>query len=290
MVSIILPVYNSEYYLEDCLLSILNQTFEAFELIIIDDGSTDNSINIIKRFEHSDRRIVAVYKINSGITNTLNKGISLAKYNIICRMDADDISHPQRLEKQIKLIEDYDIIGSNASLINDKGKIIGKVVLPKFNKEIEQSLLRYKPSLIHPSIMFNKKKVKLFQNNLVYNEDFMVAQDLDLWIRNLRSCRFYNIQENLIQLRKHPSNVSSVRSEEQLINSIIIVESFKRNLSIDSGQIRRLRQILLKDLKDWKRTALSKALRFMLPGRFHQYIEHRIKHIIIKNTINSLYD
>ena len=105
LVSVILPVYNAQKYLEEAIESIINQTYTNFEFIIIDDGSGDNSLNIINKYQKQDSRILVITRENKGLVYTLNEGINQAKGKYIARMDADDISLSNRFEKQIELLE-----------------------------------------------------------------------------------------------------------------------------------------------------------------------------------------
>ena len=126
MISVLMPVYNSELYLEDAVQSILDQTYKNFEFIIIDDGSVDNSLAILESFK--DNRIKLVKKKNNtGYTSLLNESINYAKYDYLARMDSDDVSNKDRLLKQFKFLEknkDYSVVGSNIRLINTKGEFI----------------------------------------------------------------------------------------------------------------------------------------------------------------------
>ncbi|MDD4353774.1 MAG: glycosyltransferase family A protein, partial [Candidatus Nanoarchaeia archaeon] len=129
-ISVIMSAYNTERYIAEAIESILNQTFKDFEFIIIDDGSTDDSLKIIKRYVKKDRRIKLIHnKKNIGLTKSLNKGLKIAKGQYIARMDADDISLPQRFQIQYDFLEknkDIFLIGTTAFLIDDKGDRLGR--------------------------------------------------------------------------------------------------------------------------------------------------------------------
>ena len=123
-ISVLMPVFNSERYLKTAIESILNQTFQDFELIIVDDGSTDASENIIRSFE-SEKIFSYKNAGNIGLIATLNRGIDLCRGKYIARMDADDVSLPTRLEKQFNFLKknpEYALVGSNAERIDDKNK------------------------------------------------------------------------------------------------------------------------------------------------------------------------
>lgn len=180
LVTIGLPVYNSGEFLVRSIKSILEQTYENFELIITDDGSTDNSHNIIRSFK--DQRIIYIpdYK-NKGISFRLNQQIEMAKGEYFCRMDSDDIMLPWRLQEQVNFLinnPQVDIIGSGAYVIDDNDKIIGQrsgttpyqVTLKKLYSGV---------AFIHPTVM---GKTKIFRH-LKYNEMLKGVEDMDLWYR-----------------------------------------------------------------------------------------------------------
>ncbi|WP_209299734.1 glycosyltransferase family 2 protein [Escherichia coli] len=127
MISVVMPVYNSEKYLAEAIQSILNQTHKNFELICINDGSTDKSQEIIEYFSSRDARIVVINQPNKGVVSSLNLAISLAKYDYIARMDADDISHPTRLDKQIRYMtsnKDISILGTAYNYVDINGRVL----------------------------------------------------------------------------------------------------------------------------------------------------------------------
>src|SRR5690606_30041678 len=123
MITVLMPVYNAEKYLREAIDSVLNQTFKNFEFLIIDDGSNDASVEIIESYKDSRIRLIH-NQTNSGISYTLNRGIHLSSFDLIARMDADDISHKQRLEKQYKYAlkySDYSLFSSWVRIINNDG-------------------------------------------------------------------------------------------------------------------------------------------------------------------------
>ena len=202
LLSIIMSVYNNERTLKDTMNSIINQTYEEFEFIIVNDCSTDNSIEIIKEYMKNDNRIKLIEnKINLGLPKSLNKAFNQSKADYIIRIDGDDICMLNRFEKQIKFMEEnqeIDILGTGAILINQEGKDMGKINMPKTNSEIYKAI-KYKNPMIHPSIMMKRE---VLENLNGYDEKLRKAQDLDLWSRALdQNMNFYNIQEYLIKYR-----------------------------------------------------------------------------------------
>ncbi|WP_286295413.1 glycosyltransferase [Vibrio apostichopi] len=181
-VSVVLPVYNAEKYIHDAIESTLNQTYKDFELIIIDDGSTDRSLDIINSFE--DERIVVVSRDNKGLVASLNEGVSLSKGKFIARMDADDINHPKRLEIQVKQFssnKDLVLHCSNVRYIDSFGVVTGFSGVPLSNRGLKKKLRRGN-CIFHPSVMFLKSAFDIVggYDRVVdkYFEDYILWLDL----------------------------------------------------------------------------------------------------------------
>lgn len=215
LVSVIMPVYNGEKYLREAIDSILNQTFKDFELLLINDASTDNSEEIINSY--NDSRIIYIKnEQNLGLIKTLNKGLDLAKGEFIARMDADDISSPERFAKQIALFESNPEIGVCGTWFtlfreNHEDKIIKH---PEHNDSIKIGLLT-SCFIGHPTVMMRKKAIE----NYRYDVNYQAAEDFELWTRLVRVIKFYNIQESLLKYRFHASNMSVLENSTQSENS-----------------------------------------------------------------------
>lgn len=201
-VSVIMAVYNNEKTLPEAINSILSQTYKCFELIIVDDCSSDDSMEVIKDYAKQDDRVVLIKnEMNLGLPISLNKAIKISKGDYIVRMDGDDICIVDRLEKQVGYIKDnqaVDILGAGAILISQAGVEIGSVNMPETDKEIKNTM-RYNNPMIHPSIVIKKSVLEELGG---YDENLRKAQDLDLWLRAVDLGKvFYNIQEPLIRYR-----------------------------------------------------------------------------------------
>ena len=204
-ISVILPVYNGGKYLKEAIDSILNQTFKNFELIIVNDGSTDESLYIIRSYK--DERIKLINQKNTGLSKALNNGIKLAKGKYIARMDQDDISHPERLKKQIKFMEshtDYVAIGTYANYISKNGEFLYTSKTPYKSEDLKNGL-PYVCPFVHSSVMMRVdalKKVGGYKNvgRYFYQEDIL------LWIDLSKEGEFYNILESLLNFRITPSS------------------------------------------------------------------------------------
>ena len=214
-ITVLLPVYNCELYIKTAVESILNQTFTNFELLIIDDASTDATVSILKKFD--DPRIQLIEKpLNSGYTNSLNYGLKIAKGQYIARMDADDISYPERFARQIAYLDNHpDVVvcGTTYKIVdNDK-----KIILPQDHEAIKIGLL-WGNCVSHPSVMIRKKIVDDF--SIRYDTSKEPAEDYDMWVRLLSIGKLHNLKEILLEYRVYGNQVSRKRAEEQKKNDI----------------------------------------------------------------------
>ena len=213
LVSVLMPVYNAQKYLAQAIESILSQTYSHFELVIIDDGSTDGSADIIRSFH--DKRIVFVENPgNLKIIATLNRGIDLCRGKYIARMDADDVSMPDRLEKQVRYMEQNPqvaLCGSWVRLTNADGKVTGRVRNVAVPEQVKISLLFSVP-FVHPSVMMRAEIIKEFR----YSPHALHCEDYDLWLRlAAQNYPMTNIPEYLLHYRWHSENISQEKNEEQ---------------------------------------------------------------------------
>ncbi|APY10007.1 hypothetical protein BWZ22_01545 [Seonamhaeicola sp. S2-3] len=210
VVSVIMPVYNCEMYIEEAIYSILNQTFEDFELLIIDDCSTDKTKDIIKRLD--DNRIIFIEKTkNTGYTNSLNHALQLVRGKYIARMDGDDVSLLDRFKAQVDFLEsNVDVVACGTIFkYLDTDTVIS---LPEYDDEIKLAMLKGN-SMAHPSIMMRSSVIK--ENNIKYNEEREPAEDYDLWVELMAFGKLHNLQKVYLDYRKHTSQVSVVRRKQQ---------------------------------------------------------------------------
>jgi glycosyltransferase involved in cell wall biosynthesis len=226
-ISVLLPVYNCELYIIEAIDSILNQTFTDFELLIIDDASTDNTVSIIKSY--TDSRIILTQKpINLGYTDSLNYGLKIAKGEYIARMDGDDISMPNRFEKQIAFLDknqDVVLCGANYTIIgSDKC-----TQLPNKNDEIQIQFIRNN-CIAHPVVMFRNSVFK--ENAIFYDVTKEPAEDFDLWVRLLNYGKLHNLPDTLLMYRVHQNQVSNLQSKKQQNVSIDTKFNLFKNLEI----------------------------------------------------------
>lgn len=215
IISVVMSVYNEEDFLSDAINSILNQSEQNFEFIIIDDASTDKSVDIIKGYE--DQRIrLYVNPENRGLTKNLNKGLRLARGSFIARMDGDDISHPDRFRKQLKYLEQHREIMLCSCCIRSFGQI--QTVEKKHKRTSEQLrvMMLFQPVLMHPGFMMRRK---LIEDGMFYDESFRTAQDYDFQVRVSEKYDVGIVNCTLLNYRVHKKQVSNIRNNEQSSNA-----------------------------------------------------------------------
>ena len=224
LVTVFMPVYNGSKYLQEAIESILNQSYQNFELLIINDGSTDNSEDIILSFTDSRIRYVA-NKTNIGLIGTLNIGINSAKGEYIARMDQDDFSLCDRIEKQVEFLNTNKEIG----LVGTAFKFIGDENYHSYfldNDNIKLALLFYN-SLSHPSVMFRKEIC--IQHSMFFREEYIHAEDYKMWTDFIIKTKVANLPEVLINYRKHETQISQVYKMQQKNMAAQIQEEYLLN-------------------------------------------------------------
>lgn len=218
-VSVLMSVYNGEPFLSDAIKSILNQTFKDLEFIIIDDGSTDRSCDIIEKFKANDPRVIFLKQANQGLVASLNKGLGIAKAPLIARMDADDIALEKRLEKQVNYMNSNPevlALGTAIRIIDKNNSLIKDVIFPSLKEDLME-LMQLDNQIAHPSVLYRKKSVI---NVGGYREILQRAQDFDLWLRLSEVGPIDNLSEVLLLYRDHPKNISKVENHSQRIAAL----------------------------------------------------------------------
>ncbi|MFA6136378.1 MAG: glycosyltransferase [Candidatus Paceibacterota bacterium] len=218
-ISVVMSVYNGEKFLKGAINSILSQTFTDFEFIIINDGSTDKSLDTIKTYQ--DPRIKIISRENKGLTHSLNEGIKMSKGSYIARMDADDISLPTRLEEQIKFLElnkEIAICGTWAKIIDEKGEEMGEYKTPINNEEIKRRIIFHNP-FIHPSVMFKKE---IMETVGLYNPKLKHVEDYELWTRIVSKFKTANIPQFLLKYRQNKTGITSRNRSLMLLMGFVV--------------------------------------------------------------------
>ena len=215
VISVLMSVYNAGPYLRPALDSILAQSFCDFEFIVIDDGSTDRSPEVLREYAARDARIRLTIRPNQGLTRTLNEAIELSRGEFLARMDCDDVALPTRFEKQLAALRaDPSLVcaGGYFELIDGKGRLLTRLRPPTDDAAVQQLLLKGHTAICHPAAMMRRDAVAKVGN---YDTYFKTTQDLDLWLRLGEVGRLANVPEVVLKFRQHDSSVSETKREEQ---------------------------------------------------------------------------
>lgn len=230
-VTVLMPVYNGEKYLREAIESILSQTFRDFEFLIINDGSTDNSVKIIESYDDPRIRLVN-NESNLKLVVTLNKGLLLSRGEYIARMDADDISFPERLELQVKFMDNQTKVGICGTWIETIGDDSGIIIKYPTDSKIIQSRLLFDSPLAHPSVIFRKIFLERFV--LKYDVNDLYAEDWSMW----QKCSFIfpisNIPKVLLKYRISEQSMSRSNADKQLK---VIKTIHEKNLQALCGEV-----------------------------------------------------
>lgn len=218
-VSVCLRVFNGERFLAPAISSILGQSFRNFELVIVDDGSTDDTPDIIKTF--ADPRIVVVRQRNRGLTRATQRAVDEARGTYVAIMDADDIADPYRLATQVRAFDaDADLVavGSNLTIIDAAGRVVAERRYPCDDGSIRRALLAYNP-FAHPSMMFRTAALRACGS---YSERFRTVEDYELYFRLLRHGTAMNVTRPLLSYRIHGGSVKSAHTKMQLRETLAL--------------------------------------------------------------------
>jgi len=237
LVSVVMSVYNNVEYIDKAVTSILEQTYENFEFIIIDDCSNDGSREKLQEYATKDSRIeLLLNEKNRGLTKNLNRGLQLAKGEFIARMDGDDYSFPERFGKQIEYLQQNKqvvLVGTGYYIIDSEDhrstlNIEGGEPWEVFWKSI------FGPVIMHPSAIFRKTLID--NNSLKYREETFPAEDFDMWSRMMRYGDCGIVQEPLIEYRLHSANISATKHHAQMARTKEIV---LRNIAFHFADINK---------------------------------------------------
>ncbi|MGL4514100.1 MAG: glycosyltransferase family 2 protein [Lacipirellulaceae bacterium] len=210
-VSVLMPVYNCEPYLDEAIRSIRDQTITDFEFVIVNDGSTDGSLETIRRHAAEDPRIVVLDRPNGGIVDALNAGLAVCRGELVARMDGDDFASPSRLERQVTFLgtnPEVGVVGCAAVVVNELGVEIGSIDNPVGRSEATQLVLDGGYALLHPTIVV---RAGLLRSLRGYDPDFRYAEDLDLLLRLAQVTRLANLPDKLLRYRRRRDSMSAAR-------------------------------------------------------------------------------
>ncbi|MDD5050824.1 MAG: glycosyltransferase [Candidatus Pacebacteria bacterium] len=259
LVTVLMPVYNCEKFLKEAMQSVLDQTYENIEFLIIEDGSADRTSNVISSF--SDPRIkVICHEKNEGLIRSLNEGLRIASGAYIARMDGDDKMLPNRIREQVEYMEKNTRVGICGTWI----RILGTNSIGRYRakKDETRARLLFNSPLAHPSVIL---RTKLFRDkNLTYSLAFPHAEDYELWTRVILHAEIVNIPKVLLLYRRHESQVSKLYRDDQIEStlkaSLNLLATYNIRPDEDemgiqkfivSGYDTRYRPSDFKDLEDW---------------------------------------
>jgi glycosyltransferase involved in cell wall biosynthesis len=231
-----MAVYNGDRFLGEAIESIFGQTFSDFEFVVVDDGSTDGSLELLERFARRDQRLRLVSRDNRGLAASLNQAIGLARGVLIARMDADDVSLPERFERQVAFLDAHPevaVVGTAAQLLGPAGPVQCYLRPPTTPTEVLRGLLEDNGP-VHASVMFHKRA---FDEVGGYREVYPAAQDRDLWLRIAERHRLANLPQALLLYRLHRDQISVTRLERQVMSRLVAVRGYERRLRGEADPI-----------------------------------------------------
>lgn len=245
-ISVIMPAYNVEKYIEEAITSILDQTFTDFEFIILNDGSTDKTAEIIKKYADEDKRIKFIdNKKNQGFITSLNQCLDVAQGEYIAKMDSDDVSLPKRLEKQVKYLDQHPDVGMVGCIYGAYGK----------NDYI----------ISHPSVVgmldllkgcyvtvFMLRKEIIDTNHLRFRKEYLHAEDYDFYARFCQFAPIHNLQEVLYLYRQHGNNASIKHEQIQIQNSNKVRQNILNFLTVDPEIQKKVKGIIHPKYKTYR--------------------------------------
>jgi hypothetical protein len=223
-ISVLMPVFNAEKFVAAATESVLAQTLTDFEFIIIDDGSTDSSLSIIKRYADSDQRIRLISRPNRGLIETLNEMIALSSGEFLARMDADDLCHPTRFARQADFLrhnKEVAVVGVRGLIIDPDGDPLREIPEHLSHEQINSALMTNNLGIIHPAAMMRRLQVLDVGG---YLARFKHAEDHDLWLRLGERHRLQNLAEVLVSYRMHAGSVGHTYRREQAKSAWLAVD------------------------------------------------------------------
>jgi glycosyltransferase involved in cell wall biosynthesis len=241
-VTVLMTVFNGSKYIRDTIDSVLSQTFDDFEFLIIDDCSIDNSVEIIKSYDDIRIRFIKNEK-NMGQPSSLNIGLKLAKGEYIARIDQDDVCNPNRLEKQVKSLNsnlEVAVVGSYFTHIDSDGNLLYYKKLPVNPYSNLCYIITGKNPLIHPGVMYRKKVIEAIGG---YREEYMPSEDIDLWLRLYQNgyvCE--NIPEYLTKVRIHEMQISKICNNVQEKKRMLAFFNFYKSVTKQNIDYHKIEQ------------------------------------------------
>ena len=230
-ITVLMPVYNGGKYLNDAIESVLNQSFSDFEFLIINDGSTDNSEGVIKKYQQQDTRIVYIKnEENIGLQKTLNKGLSFSKTDFLARMDSDDIwCDKDKLQKQFDFLKknpDHALVGTAMETMDEKGSKLQTIKFKESDNEIRNVIL-FSSQFAHPSVMISERALDEIGFYATDNK-YKNVEDYELWLRIGTKYKFANLPDVCLRYRIHSSSVSMQNQFKHRIDWIRLTWEYRK--------------------------------------------------------------
>lgn len=225
-VSVVMSVYNGEAHLEKTIDSILRQTVRDFEFVIVNDGSTDSSQQILQSYQQQDPRVKIINQRNEGLTKALNTGCSAARGAIVARQDVGDRSLPERLEEQCRILEDDQrivAVGVGSRRVGPEAEYLGDQFRDLSPEEVTQALWDSGTGLLHPASAFRRHA---FERVGRYRPEFRFAQDTDLWYRMSEIGLLAESPKILFELIVETSGISGTQTPRQILLAALAKEAY----------------------------------------------------------------
>ncbi|HRK34140.1 MAG TPA: glycosyltransferase [Candidatus Hydrogenedentes bacterium] len=223
-ISVITPVYNNASYLPEALDSILGQTFSDFEFILVNDGSTDNSLEVLETYARRDPRIRISSRENRGYISALNEGLAMARSEFIARMDADDVALPGRFEKQMNYMNAHPecvVVGGRVLLIDSDGMPLREMCTETEHEEIDAAHLAGRGgTIVHPAMLARRAAIDAIGQ---YSNAYPWAEDLDFFLRLAEVGKVANVPDIILRYRQHLSSIGYSKSELQQKSTVAVV-------------------------------------------------------------------
>lgn len=235
VVSVVMPVHNAESFVNAAVSSVLNQTYQDYELLVLDDGSTDSSCETIMKLAGGNARVGIYQQGNQGFARSLNSLLAMARGRYLARLDADDIAEPNRLATQVEVMEscaDVIVLGTMATQIDEDGDPYGVSDVPLEHHEIETQMLNGNGGIYHPTVMIRRAEV-IEQGGYATNAP--VVEDQELWLRLALRGKLQNLATPLTRYRVHAENMSFVRMEvaTETLRSVLLAARSERGIDTE---------------------------------------------------------
>ena len=253
-VSVVMPVRNASNYLKYSIESILEQSFGDFELLIVDDGSADDSAEVLRRYADADSRIRLTVRANAGLVPTLNEMLRAARGEFIARMDADDVALPNRFKDQLDFLRthpDIVCVGGAYMRIDEKGRRLMRINLKQDHESIQKDALSGNCQLCHPSVMMRRNAVLTAGG---YDKRWEYAEDLDLWLRLGEIGRIANLPQVILNYRLHEKS----RTWEDLHRQACCIRGMVEAAHLRRGLAEEIRIVPIKGFGGFGNDRLSR--------------------------------